>query len=85
MQRREEPLTHLVVKDGTNNLERAVRVAHTITMGQEELMTVDLGGLGLFVQHHATPLFQILVSPNVMVARKEMHLDTHVRQLRQFS
>ena len=80
MQRREEPLAHLVVEDGTNNLKRLIGVAHAVAMSQEELMAIDLGSLWLFMQDDATLLFQVLVGPDVVVTCEIMHLDTHIRQ-----
>ena len=85
MQTREEPLAYLVMENGTDELKRLVGVAHAVTVSQEELMAIDLGGLGLLVQDDATLLLQIVVGPDVMVARKVVHLDTHIRQFRQLT
>ena len=80
MERREEPLAHFVMKDGTNDFERLVGVAHAVTMSQEELLAVNLGGFGLFVQDNTAFLFQVFVGPDVVVACEIVHLDTHVSQ-----
>ena len=71
------------MEDGAEKLERTVGITHTIAMSQEELMAVNFCSQRFLVQYHATLLLQIIVCPDVVVACKEMDLDTHIRQLRQ--
>ena len=71
------------MEDGSDQLERLVRVAHPVTMRQEELVTVYLCRLRLLMQYHATLLLQILIRPDIVVAREVVHLNAHIRQLRQ--
>ena len=80
-----EPLAHLVMEDGTNHLKRLVGVAHAIAMSQEELLAVNLGGLGLLVENNATLLFQIFVCPDVVIAREIVHLNPHICQFGDFA
>lgn len=54
----EQPLAYLVMEDGTDHLERSVGVAHAVTMGKEELLTVDLRGLWLLMQDDPTFLLR---------------------------
>ena len=48
-------------------------------------MTVNLRRLLLFVKNNATFLRQVLIGPDVVIAREVMHLDAHIRQFRQLS
>ena len=82
MEGREGPLTGAVVEDALEQLETLGGIAQTVAMRQEEDLAIEFGGLRLLVEDDATLLFEILISPDVVVARKVMHLDTHVGEFR---
>ncbi len=54
-------------------------------MGQIELLAIDFCGEGLFVQNQSALLCEVIVAPDIVVACEEMHLHTHIRQLRQLA
>ena len=82
---REKVLTQTAVEHGANHLELRVGVAETVAVGKEEHLSVDFGGERLLVQHYSALALQIVVSPNVVVAREVVHLNPHVGKLRQFA
>ena len=73
------------MENGANQFERLVRVTHAVAMSQKELMAINLRRLFLFVQNDATLLLQVFIGPDVVIACKVMHLDTHVGQFRQLT
>ena len=85
MHGREQRLANAVVEYPAQQLERAAVVAQAVAVGKMEHLAVNLGGKGLVVHRHATLLLQVVVSPNVVVAREEVHLDAHIGQLRQLA
>ena len=78
MEGREGPLTGAVVEDALDELETLVGIAQTVTMREEEDLTVEFGGFRLLVEDDTALLFKIAVSPNVVVACEVMHLDAHI-------
>ena len=85
MHGREQRLANAVVEYPAQQFERAAVVAQAVAVGKMEHLAVNLGGKGLVVHRHATLLLQVVVSPNVVVAREEVHLDAHIGQLRQLA
>ena len=55
------------MKHPSQELELQIGVAQTVTMSQEKHLSIDFRGQGLSVQDDATFLFQIAISPDVMV------------------
>ena len=78
MKGREGPLTGAVVEDTLDEFEALVRITQTVTMRQEENLTIKFSGLRLLVEDDTTLLFQITIGPYVVVACEVMHFDTHI-------
>ena len=85
MEGRESPLTSAVVEDALDELKALIGIAQAITVSEKENLAIEFGGLRLLVEDNTTLLFEILVSPNVVVARKVMHLDAHIGEFGDFS
>ena len=77
----EEALTQAIVEDAAQELELAVLAAQPVAMAQVEEAAVDVHHAALRVERDATFLLQVVAHPQVVVAREEMHLHAHVRQL----
>ena len=73
------------MEDAPDEFETFGRIAQTVAMCQEEDLAIELGGLRLLVEDDTTLLFQIAISPDVVVACKVMHLDTHIGEFGDFS
>ena len=53
-------------------------IGKLIAMGEEKFPSVNLGKKSLAMNNHATLLFEIIFTPKVVVAGKEMHLHPTV-------
>ena len=73
------------MENPSDELERLVGVAQSVSMSQEEHFSVNLGGQRLFVKDDTTLLFQLVVGPDVVVACEVVYFDAHIRQFRQFA
>ncbi len=78
MEAREETLAETVAEEGTHEAELGVGITQTVTVAEVEEFVGNLDGDGIVVHLHATLLLEIVLTPDVMVASKEMHLDAHV-------
>jgi len=72
------PLTQFVVKNTTQEAEGTAGIAQPIAMPEEEQLIGEFDSDGLVVHDHATLLLEVVLDPDVVVAGKEMHLDTVV-------
>ena len=85
MERRESPLTGAIMKNTLDKFEALIGITQPVAMCQEEDLAIKLSGLRLLVEDNTALLFQITVSPNVVVACEVMHLDTHIGEFGEFS
>ena len=81
----EQPLTGAVVEDFPEQLEFCVVVAQSVTMRQEEYLSVDLCRDGLLVDDESTLVVQVAIGPQVVVACEEVDLHAHVGQFRELA
>ena len=77
----EEALAQAIVEDAAQEFELAVLAAQPFAMAQVEEAAVDIHHAALRVERDATFFLQVVAHPQVVVAREEMHLHAHVRQL----
>ena len=73
-------LAKAVAEHGTQETELAVGVAQTVAVRQHEHLVAHLHRHRLGVQRHAAFLHQVIAAPDVVVARKEVHLHAPVGQ-----
>ena len=78
----EQTLAETVMKHLAQELKLMVGVAQPIAVRQEENLVGYLGGFGFRVHRHATFLLQIAVGPDIVIARKEVHLYAHISKFR---
>ena len=69
------------MKHGTKQFELLVRVAQSVTMSKIELFSVYFGSQRFTVHNDTTFFGEIIPTPYIMVANKEMHFHSHIRQL----
>ena len=60
-------------------------ITQPVAMRQEKLLVINLTRQRFTMDNNPTFLFQIIAAPDIMVADKEMHLYSHIRQLGDFS
>ena len=73
-------LAKAVAEHGTQETELAVGVAQAVAVRQHEHLVAHLHRHRLGVQRHAAFLHQVIAAPDVVVARKEVHLHAPVGQ-----
>ena len=73
------------MKHGTKQFELLVRVAQSVTMSKIELFSVYFGSQRFTVHNDTTFFGEIIPTPYIMVANKEMHFHSHIRQFGDFS
>ena len=81
----EKHLAKAVVKHLPQQLKRVVGVAQPIAVRQVEHLTIYLRCKRFLVYNQSALLFQVAISPQVVVSHKEMHLNAHVRQFGQLA
>ena len=81
----QKALAGAVVEHCFQKFELLVRVAQSVAMTDKEYLVVDFYGLWLVVYYHTALFFQIAVCPHIVVAGKEMHFHSHIRQFREFA
>jgi hypothetical protein len=77
-----EALTEFVMKQAAQVFELPVVVAQAIAMCKIERLTVKFRYDTFTMQNNATLLFQIIATPDIVIADKEMHFHAQVGQLR---
>ena len=80
MQPTECPLAKLVMEDASDKPKLPVMVAKSVSMSKIEGLVAYIQSERVIVHRHATFLFQIVKTPDVMIAGKVMYLDAHVGQ-----
>ena len=78
MKHREEELQCLAAKHSTKHLELPISIAQSIAMCQVELLAIDFTSHRLAVDDDSTFLFQIVTTPNVVIANEEMYFHAQV-------
>ena len=85
VERSEEGAAYLVVEHGAEKLELAVAAPQSVAVGEVKELPVEVHHQAVPMHRHAAFLLEIVVHPKVVVAREEMHLNAHVRQLADFA
>ena len=80
MQTGKHPLAQLVAENGADELELPILVAQTIAMSHVENLVRKFHRHGTVMYDNATFTFQIVCTPDVMVAHKEVYLYPIVGQ-----
>ena len=80
MQTGKHPLAQLVAKNGADELELPILVAQTIAMSHVENLVRKFHRHGTVMYDNATFTFQIVCTPDIMVAHKEVYLYPIVGQ-----
>ena len=73
------------MEHGAEEAKRTVGRPETVAVCQIKHLTINFQCGALAVDGHAAFLFKIVVHPEVVVAREEMHLHAHVGQFADFS
>ena len=81
MQAGKHPAAHLIAEHGTQQSELPVLVAQSVAVAQIEHLVRQFQRHGLVVDNHAAFALQIVCTPDVVVAHKEVYLHSAVSQL----
>ena len=84
MNHRKEPLQCFVAEHSTKEMELSVLVSQSVTVSQEEFLTIDFASKRLAMDDHAAFFLKIVSTPDVVIAYEEMDFNAHVSQFRYF-
>lgn len=82
----EERLAEPTVEERADETEAGVHLAETVTMGDEKGLAIELYCLCFFaMQFHATFALEVVLYPNIVVAREVVHLHAEVGKFGDFA
>ena len=81
----EETLRQAIVEEGAKEGETATFDTEAVAVGEVENFVGDLDGAGRGVEHDAALFDQIIVHPQVVVAREVVYFDTEVGEFGEFA
>ena len=81
MQPAEQPLADRIMEDGTQKAERLAFVAQSVAMCQEKCLTLNHNNLRPVVHDNAALPGQIVLTPDIMIAREEVNGNPPVSKL----
>jgi len=77
----EEALTETVAEDGAYEVKLRVGVAKSVAVCEVEGLAIKFHGAGLLMEYQSALFLQIVIRPDIVVARKEMHFHAKVGEL----
>ena len=76
MEIREKKLKCLTAKHATQEFKFPVAITKSVTMSQKELLAIDFASQRLTMDGYSAFFLQIVATPYIMIAYKEMNLNT---------